>query len=307
MSSEQSQDRLSLDLVPPQALRRRALAVGIAVVVLAAAIGGLVGLAAGRTGGLVAAAIVGLPLLYLAFTESRRTTWLREGLVYARGTRTRSVDLRKLEQIELLIADVRGKRIVMFVISGGPKGNRVNLAVANYTINAGVELDIVALRKLADALAGGETAHGLVFAELLVGATARHRPGHPDGRQAALPARLAGGLRSPGPAHAPGRDHPVRRHLGLTTAKKTGPTGAEPVSPLSAQFRSVTWSAGGAVTFTGLPKSDSFIVMVAVIGAAAAVVALLGALPAARGTPPEPQAATAMPAAATTVAHGPRG
>ena len=168
MSAEPSQDRLSLDLVPPTALRRRALAVAIAVVVVAAAIGGLVGLVAGRLGGLIAAAVIGLPMLYVAFTESRRTTWLREGVVHARGTRTRSVDLRRLEQIELLIADVRGKRIVMFVISGGPRGNRVNLAVANYTINAGVELDIVALRRLADALAGGETAHGLVFAELLV-------------------------------------------------------------------------------------------------------------------------------------------
>jgi hypothetical protein len=168
VTSDQNQDRLSLDLVPPTVLRRRALAVAIAVIVFAAAIGGLVGLVAGRLGGLIAAAIVALPLLYLALTESRRTSWLREGVVYARGARTRSVDLRRLERIELLIADVRGKRVVMFVISGGPKGQRVNLAVANYTINAGVELDIVVLRKLADALAGGETAHGLVFAELLV-------------------------------------------------------------------------------------------------------------------------------------------
>jgi hypothetical protein len=161
-------ERLSLDLVPPSVLRRRALAVGIAVVVLAAAVGGLVGLVAGRFGGLIAAAVIGLPLLYVAFTESRRTSWLRDGVVHVRGVRTRSVDLRQLTQIELLIADVRGKRVVMFVISGGPKGQRVNLAVANYTINAGLELDIVVLRKLADALATGETAHGLVFAELLV-------------------------------------------------------------------------------------------------------------------------------------------
>ncbi|HJP75368.1 MAG TPA: hypothetical protein VJ914_13930 [Pseudonocardiaceae bacterium] len=161
-------ERFSLDLVPPTVLRRRALAVGIAVVVVAAAVGGLVGLVAGRLGGLIAAAVIGLPLLYVAFTESRRTSWLSEGVVHVRGARSRSVDLRRLEQIELLIADVRGKRVVMFVISGGPKGQRVNLPVANYTINAGLELDIVVLRKLADALATGETAHGLVFAELLV-------------------------------------------------------------------------------------------------------------------------------------------
>ena len=168
MNATPDPNRISLDLVSPALLRRRAIAVAIAVVVLAAAIGGLVGLVAGRIGGLIAAAVIGLPLLYIAFVESRRTTWLYEGVVYVRGPRTRSVDLRQLERIELLIADVRGKRIVLFVISGGPKANRVNLAVANYTINSGVELDIVSLRKLADALAGGETAHGLVFAELLV-------------------------------------------------------------------------------------------------------------------------------------------
>ncbi|HEX4223964.1 MAG TPA: hypothetical protein VHZ97_16470 [Pseudonocardiaceae bacterium] len=169
MTSGEGAQRLSLDLVPAKVLRRRALAVAIAVVVFAAAVGGLVGLVAGRLGGLIAAAVLGLPLLYVAFTESRRTSWLRDGVVYARGLRTRAVDLRRLDRIELLIADVRGKRVVMFVIGGGPRGHRVNLAVANYTINAGIELDIVVLRKLADALAGGETAHGLVFAELLVG------------------------------------------------------------------------------------------------------------------------------------------
>lgn len=168
MSPSSGEERLSLDLVPTSVLRRRAIGVAIGVVVFAAAAGGLIGLVAGRLGGLIAAAIVGLPMLYVAFSESRRTSWLREGVIHARGLRTRAVDLRQLERIELLIADLRGKRVVMFVISGGPKDQRVNLTVANYTINAGLELDIVVLRKLADALAGGETAHGLVFAELLV-------------------------------------------------------------------------------------------------------------------------------------------
>ncbi len=168
MSPSSGEERLSLDLVPTSVLRRRAIAVAIAVIVFAAAAGGLIGLVAGRLGGLIAAVIVGLPMLYVAFSESRRTSWLRAGVIHERGLRTRAVDLRQLERIELLIADLRGKRVVMFVISGGPKGQRVNLTVANYTINAGLELDIVVLRKLADALAGGETAHGLVFAELLV-------------------------------------------------------------------------------------------------------------------------------------------
>ena len=43
------EERLSLELVPAKVLRRRALAVAIAVVVFAAAAGGLVGLVAGRS------------------------------------------------------------------------------------------------------------------------------------------------------------------------------------------------------------------------------------------------------------------
>jgi hypothetical protein len=164
---EEGED-ISLDLLPRSTVRRRAFGVAAAVIVLAAAVGGLVGLIAGRHGGLIAAGVLGVPLLFVAVAESRRTSWLRNGVVFVRGARTRSVDLRQLTRIELLIAEVRGKRIVMFVIIGGPKGNRVNLAVANYTINTSLELDIVVLRRLADALAGGETAHGLVFAELLV-------------------------------------------------------------------------------------------------------------------------------------------
>ncbi|HEX3647880.1 MAG TPA: hypothetical protein VHV49_05595, partial [Pseudonocardiaceae bacterium] len=48
------------------------------------------------------------------------------------------------------------------------KGRTLNIAVAAYTRGAGRELDILALRRLADALAAGSGTDGLVFAELLV-------------------------------------------------------------------------------------------------------------------------------------------
>ncbi|HEX3779300.1 MAG TPA: hypothetical protein VHX38_06510 [Pseudonocardiaceae bacterium] len=167
-SPAKDSDRLSLDLLPKSLLHKRAGGIAVVAIVLAAAVGGLIGLATGRLGGLIAAAVVGLPMLGLAYVETRRTSWLDNGIISMRGLRIRSVDLRQLTRIELLIAEVRGKRVVMFVIIGGPKGKRVNLIVANYTINSSLELDIVVLRRLADALASGETAHGLVFAELLV-------------------------------------------------------------------------------------------------------------------------------------------
>lgn len=159
---------IPLDLIPAEALRRRAMIVSIAALILAAALGGVVGLAAGRLPGLVAAAVVGLPLLLLAYGESRRRTWLEDGVVAARAFGVRRVNLRTLTRIELLVTEVRGTRVVGLLVAGPPKGKAVNIAIASYTAIAGRELGIVALRRLADALAGGEEPRGLVFAELLV-------------------------------------------------------------------------------------------------------------------------------------------
>jgi hypothetical protein len=157
-----------LDLLPGAVLRRRAAVVSLGAVLLGAAMGGVVGLIAGRPAGLIAAVVVGLPLLVLAFAESRRRSWLRDGVVSVRAFGTRSVDVRKATRIELLITEVRGSRAVGVLVSGPPKGKTINVAVATYSGTGGRELDILALRRLADGLAGGAETDGLVFAELLV-------------------------------------------------------------------------------------------------------------------------------------------
>lgn len=159
---------VSLDLLPGSVLRRRALVVSAVAVVVGAAVGGVVGLIGGRLAGLVAAVVVALPLLVLAFAEARRRNWLRDGVVSVRSFGTRSVDLRRARNVELLITDVRGTRAVGLLVSGPPKGRTVNVAVATYGGGGGRELGIVALRRLADALAGGDDPRGLVYAELLV-------------------------------------------------------------------------------------------------------------------------------------------
>jgi hypothetical protein len=160
--------RISLDLLPAAVLRRRAVVVSIGAVLLGAAVGGVVGLIGGRLAGLVSAVVVGLPLLLLAFAESRRRSWLHDGVVTVRAFGTRSVDLRNATRLELLITEVRGSRAVGVLVTGPPKGKTVNVAVATYSGVAGRELDILALRRLADGLAAGSETDGLVFAELLV-------------------------------------------------------------------------------------------------------------------------------------------
>ncbi|WP_121011386.1 hypothetical protein [Saccharothrix australiensis] len=150
----------------PAAVRKRARTVGIGALIVAAAFGGLLGLLAGRTAGVVAAAVVGVPLLLLAWSEARRRVWLEGHVLSVRAFGTRSVDLRTADQLDLLVTDMRGSRTVGLFVRGG--GKAINLALAVYAGVGGREQGVFGLRKLADVLAGRGDAPGLVFSELLV-------------------------------------------------------------------------------------------------------------------------------------------
>lgn len=189
-------EQISLALAPRTSLRRRAASVAVAGVILGAAAGGLVGFFAGRLVGLIVAALIALPILLLAVVEGRRTAWLSGGVVAMRTLRTRRVDVRRATRIDLLITKVRGRVTVSMVVAGPPSGRRLTLALATYEGAGGVELGILALRRLADALAGAEDTRALVFSQLLVsalraearGEAAQERPLHrlaalaPDGK-----------------------------------------------------------------------------------------------------------------------------
>lgn len=159
-------ERIPLDLLDPTAVRKRARTVAIGAVMVAAAFGGLLGLLAGRTAGLVTAAIFALPLLLLAWSEARRRVWLSGHVLSVRAFGTRSVDLHTADQLDLLVTDMRGSRTVGLFVRGG--GKAINLALAIYAGTGGREQGVLALRKLADVLAGRGDARGLVFSELLV-------------------------------------------------------------------------------------------------------------------------------------------
>lgn len=157
-----------LDLLPGAVLWRRAAVVSAVAVVLGAVAGVLVGVFVGWAPGVVVGVVLGVPLLVLAVADARRRSWLRDGVVSVRAIGTRSVDLRQATAIELLVTETRGMRAVGVLVSGPPKGRTVNIPVATYASGGGHELDILALRRLADGLAAGSGTDGLVFAELLV-------------------------------------------------------------------------------------------------------------------------------------------
>jgi hypothetical protein len=161
-------ERLALDLFDRTVARKRFRMAVIAIVILAAAIGGAIGLIGGRLAGLIGSGVVGVPLLLFSWSQARRQVWLDGTSVVLRTFGRRKVDLAKAERLELVVMDVRSVRTVSLLVSESPKGRAINLAVASYSGTGGAELGILALRRLADALASSENSGALVFSELLV-------------------------------------------------------------------------------------------------------------------------------------------
>ena len=159
-------ERIPLDLLDPATVRKRARMVAIGAVMVAGFFGGVLGLIAGRVPGLIAVAIVALPLLMLAWSEARRRVWLQGQVLSVRAFGTRSVDLRAADELDLLVTDVRGARTVGLFVRGG--GKAINLALAIYAGTGGREQGVFPLRRLADVLAGRGDPNGLVFSQLLV-------------------------------------------------------------------------------------------------------------------------------------------
>ncbi|RCW43899.1 hypothetical protein DFQ14_10540 [Halopolyspora algeriensis] len=165
MSDESS---VPLDLLERSALRKRARNVGIAAVIVGAACGGIVGVLLGPLGFFVTTGVLALPLLLLAYGESRKTYWLQGTEVAARAFGTRVVDLRAAEKLDVLVTDLRGMRTISLLVSGPPKGKTLNIAVAMYAGTGGKELGVHSLRRLADTLASTGDTRALVLSDLLV-------------------------------------------------------------------------------------------------------------------------------------------
>lgn len=161
-------ERLPLHGDDPRQRRRRLVSGLIGVLLVAAACGGLAGLAGGRLAGLIVAAVVALPLLYVVIYTARRRLWLEGNTVLVRTWRTRRVDVVAANRIDLLVTDVRGTRTVSLLFNAGRRGQTAKVDLAVYAGTGGRELGVLALRRLANALMNNIEANGMVFSELLV-------------------------------------------------------------------------------------------------------------------------------------------
>jgi hypothetical protein len=162
------QERLPLYRDDRASTRRRGCSGLIGVAILAAAFGGVAGLIGGRTPGLVVAVVVALPLLYVVLFNVRRRLWLEGSTVVVRTWRTRLIDLVRAERIDLLVTDVRGTRTVGLLINTGQRAKTVKIDLAVYAGTGARELEVLQLRRLANAIMNNTEANGIVFAELLV-------------------------------------------------------------------------------------------------------------------------------------------
>ena len=142
--------------------------VGLVAALVGVVIGGGVGLFAGRVvGTTVAVAVAGLLVATSWLAARRRVSVVGTDLV-ARTVVTSTVDLRRADRLDLVVTDLRGVRTISLVAGGPPRGRSITVALAAYSGVGGRELDILALRRLADALASSANTTGLVLSELLV-------------------------------------------------------------------------------------------------------------------------------------------
>ncbi|WP_344865050.1 hypothetical protein [Amycolatopsis ultiminotia] len=161
-------ERLPLFAADPKPRRRRLWSGIIGVVIVAAAFGGIAGLIGGQLPGLVAAAVVGLPMLYVTLFAFRRRIWLEGTTLVIRTWGVRRVDLGTAPEVEVVVTDVRGTRTVGLLVNAGHRRRAVKLDLAVFSGTGGRELGPLELRRIADALLNNTDANGLVFSELLV-------------------------------------------------------------------------------------------------------------------------------------------
>ncbi|MGP4019958.1 hypothetical protein [Saccharopolyspora sp. 5N708] len=161
-------ETIPLDLLDRKTIRTRARNVAIAGLIVAAALGGIISLFSGPIGFATTVAIVAIPLLLLAFAESRKTIALRGGELVARALGSRVVEVRNADRLDLFVTDLRGARTVNLLVGGPPKGKAISVSLAMYAGTGGRELGVYALRRLADTLAGSGDTRGLVLSQLIV-------------------------------------------------------------------------------------------------------------------------------------------
>lgn len=160
-------DPVSLDLLPPHLLLPRARRVALASVLVGIVLGVVAWLFVPMSIAVALGLIFGLPPAVGAFVVTRRHLRLGGTVLTASGVlRSRSVELRHLAGVELLVRVGRVSQVILRVNDG--EHRLVSVPLALYADGGGRELDVLALRRLADALATAELAPAAAVSSVLL-------------------------------------------------------------------------------------------------------------------------------------------
>ena len=156
-----------LDLIPARLLRPRARRIALLALAVGVVLGVLVWIVAPGWVALLVGAVLAVPPALGAFLATRRHLLLRGTVItLSWAFRSRSVDLARLAGVELLVRVGGVSQAVLRVNDG--EHNLVSVPLALYANGGGRELEVLALRKLANALATSEIAPAAAVSSVLV-------------------------------------------------------------------------------------------------------------------------------------------
>ena len=166
MATPDGQEEYSLDLIPASMLAPRMRRVALISIVIGIVVGAIVAIFAVPLIALAVGAVVGLPTAVSSLLATRRRIWLEGNTLHSfNGLRRRRVEVAQAAMVEFV---VRSARISQVAIRVGDTRQAQTVPLALYAAGSGRELDVLALRKLADALSASELAPAAAAASVLI-------------------------------------------------------------------------------------------------------------------------------------------
>ncbi|NLU81284.1 hypothetical protein [Rhodococcus sp. HNM0569] len=159
-------EQVALDLVPSELIAPRLKRLAAGAVVIGALLGVLAALFGSPVVGAVVAAVVAVPVAGGALAGLRRGITLTGTTVHVvSGLRSRTLDVTDATGVDLVVRTMRIGEVSVEITDGR---TTVSVPVALYAEGGGRELDVLALRRLADALAAGSLPSSAAIVSVLV-------------------------------------------------------------------------------------------------------------------------------------------
>ncbi|KJF22503.1 MULTISPECIES: hypothetical protein [Rhodococcus] len=166
LSLSRDVEPVSLDLVPIALIAPRLKRIAVAVIVLGVVVGLVVSVFASTTVALLVGFIIAVPTsLAILMTLRRHITLYGKKIRAQAGFRTGEVDAAEVVTAELMVRTGRISEVSMKLTDAR---SSVRIPLALYTAGGGRELEILALRKLADALASSELVPAAALSSVLI-------------------------------------------------------------------------------------------------------------------------------------------